>query len=285
MSRISRETVVVGDRRRTLLRVRPSAPSPAAPLLLGLHGTGQTGAAFRRFGGRTLDALAERTGADLVLLDGHRRAWNDARRRRTSAAQRQDVDDVGFVRQVARAAGRPVLAIGYSNGGQLLHRVLREEHGLLAGAVLVAAGLPVDEDFTLVGVEPDRVPMLLLHGTADPIVPFDGGTTRVLGRSKGVVRSAAATAAAYAPEDPPAVTHDGAIERRDWGVVRLVVQEGVGHVVPNRRTSPLPFVVGPSHHDLDLGEEVQDFFAAQPDPLLSPRAGAAGAAGSRSARG
>jgi polyhydroxybutyrate depolymerase len=257
---VPRESIDVGGAHRTLLHVPAARPDPSAPLLVALHGTSQQGATMQRFSGGTLDALAERIGADLLYLDGIGRAWNDARRIRTSKAQKADVDDVGFVRAVVARFGRPAIAIGYSNGGQLVHRLLREAPGLLAGAVTVAAGLPADEDFTLVGVEPDHVPVLLLHGTGDPIVPYAGGATKMLGRTRGTVRSARETAESYAPSIEPAITAAGAIERADWGTVRLVTQRDVGHVVPNRSTSPARLFVGPSHHDLDAGEEIEAFF-------------------------
>ena len=92
---MQRESITVGGRTRTFRHVAPSRLDPAAPLLLALHGTSQQGATMRRFSGRTLDALAERIGADLVYLDGTHRAWNDARRIRTSRAQKEGVDDVG----------------------------------------------------------------------------------------------------------------------------------------------------------------------------------------------
>jgi len=255
-----RHSITVGDRTRHYEYVAPTTSSPRAPLLLALHGTTQRATTLQSFSGRTLDALADRIGADLVYLDGHRRAWNDARRRATSAAQRANIDDVGFVGAVVERFDRPTIAVGYSNGGQLLHRVLRERPGLLTGAALIAAGLPVDDDFTLVGSMPDSIPVLLFHGTADPIVPYEGGVTRVLGRSKGSVQSARATAQSYASDAKPRVTRTDAIERADWSSVRLVTQVGTGHIVPNRVTAPAPRFVGPSHSDLDTGEEIEEFF-------------------------
>jgi len=255
---MTRTAIAAGGRRRTYLHVPPARVDPIAPLLLALHGSTQTGATMRRFSGRTLDDLAARIGADLVYLDGYHRAWNDARRLATSAAQKKDVDDVAFVRAVIDRFERPAIAIGYSNGGQLVHKLLHGALGLLSGAVIVAAGLPVDDDFTLRDGTPDRVPTLLLHGTADPVVPYEGGPVRLLGRPKGTVRSARATADAYAPATDASVARSGDIERTDWGSVRLVTQFGVGHVIPNRKSSPR--FVGPSHHDLDLGEEAGSFF-------------------------
>jgi polyhydroxybutyrate depolymerase len=254
------ENIDVAGRRRSFEHFAPAAASTDAPLLLALHGTTQRGHTMRAFSGRSLDALADRIGAELVYLNGYRRAWNDARRVKTSAAQKRDIDDVAFVRAVVEVFARPTIAIGYSNGGQLLHRVLRESPGLLSGAALIAAGLPIDEDFTMAGVAPDEVPMLLFHGTADPVVPYEGGPTRLLGRTRGSVRSARATAESYAGDSTPVLSRAGEIERADWGRVRLVTQFGTGHVIPNRATSPARRFVGPSHHDLDAGEEIGQFF-------------------------
>ncbi len=249
---------MVGERRRSYLLVEPRMPRESAPLIVALHGRTQNARVMRSFSGRTLDALADRLGAPLVYLNGHGRAWNDGRRRAVSAAQKRNVDDVGFVRAVVARHGRPTIAVGYSNGGQLVHRLLREAHGLLDGAVVIAAGLPVDADYSLSELAPDRVPVLLLHGTADPVVPYAGGPTRLLGRPLGSVLSARETAERYATGAAPRVVVDGEIERVNWGIVRLVTQFGVGHVIPNRVTSPR--FVGPSHADLDIGEEIEEFF-------------------------
>ncbi|MDH6182576.1 polyhydroxybutyrate depolymerase [Microbacteriaceae bacterium SG_E_30_P1] len=250
----------IGGRRRSYVHVAPSAPNPDAPLLVALHGTTQNPRAMRRFSGGTFDHLAESLGADIVYLTGYRRAWNDGRRIQTSAAQRENVDDVGFVESVIERFGRPVIAIGYSNGGQLLHRYLRESDTPLAGAMLIAAGLPVPSDREYGDDLRQSIPTLLIQGTADPVMPFAGGTVRLLGRSKGDVLSARETAAAYsATTDAPLESTEGSVTRTDWPGVRLVTLEGAGHVIPNRVTSP-PFV-GPSLRVLDSGEELRSFFS------------------------
>lgn len=251
-------SIQVGGIRRTYLHVSPSRPNPDAPLLLALHGTTQTGATMRRFSGRTLDALANTLGADLVYLDGYRRAWNDGRRARTSAAQRRNSDDLGFVEAVIARFDRPTIAIGYSNGGQLLHRFARESTTPLAGRVLIAAGLPIAADREYPDAVIQSAPTLLTQGTADPVMPVDGGTVRVLGRSKGSVVSARETAAAYAGPEEPTMRHDNGVERVEWPGVRLVLVPGAGHVIPNRVTAP-PFV-GPSPRLIDLGDEIRDAF-------------------------
>jgi polyhydroxybutyrate depolymerase len=256
----SKKSIEVGGHRRTFVHVEPTSHSDDAPLLLALHGSTQRGPTMQKFSGRTLDALAERIGANLVYLNGYGRSWNDARKGKTLRAQKANIDDVAFVTAIVERFGRPTIGIGYSNGGQLLHRVLRERHGLLTGAAIIAAGLPVDDNFLLVDVKPDSVPILLVHGTADPVVPYLGGATKNLGRFHGMVQSAADTVRRYAPAGSPVTLRAGDVERTDWNGVRLVSQIGTGHVIPNRTTSPVAFIMGPSHHDLDLGEEIEDFF-------------------------
>jgi polyhydroxybutyrate depolymerase len=257
-------SIDVGGRRRTYLHLAPTAPNPDAPLLLALHGTTQKPATMRRFSGRTFERLAESLGADLVYLEGHRRAWNDGRRIQTSAAQRENVDDIGFVETVVRRFERPTIAIGYSNGGQLLHRYLRQSDVPLAGAMLIAAGLPVADDREYPDDLRQSIPTLLVQGTADPVMPYDGGTVRVLGRSKGQVISARDTAAAYARSsaaqstDAPLESTDGPVTRTDWPGVRLITVAGAGHIIPNLVTSP-PFV-GPAPRVLDSGAELRSFF-------------------------
>lgn len=254
------DTVEIGGRRRRYLHLAPTTPNPDAPLLLALHGTTQKPGTMRRFSGRTFERLAESLGADLVYLEGYRRAWNDGRRIQTSAAQRENVDDIGFVEAVVRRFDRPTLAIGYSNGGQLLHRYVRESDVPLAGAMLIAAGLPVAEDREYPDDLRQSIPTLLVQGTADPVMPYNGGTVRVLGRSKGQVISARDTAAAYGrTTDAPRESTDGPVTRTDWPGVRLITLAGAGHIIPNLVTSP-PFV-GPAPRVLDSGEELRDFFA------------------------
>ncbi|GAA4406584.1 alpha/beta hydrolase family esterase [Tsukamurella soli] len=256
---MNRVSIDVASRRRTFFHLTPNVPRDTAPLLLALHGTTQNGRQMQRFSGGTLVALAERIGADLVCLNGYHRAWNDGRTTKYSAAQRRTVDDTAFVQAVVARFERPALAIGYSNGGQLVHRMLREIPGTFVGATIVAAGLPVDDDYEFAGVAPDSIPLLMFHGTGDPVVPYGGGATRMLGRTRGEVRSALDTAATYATGEP-VVSSTGTIERRDWAGVRLVTQIGAGHVIPNRKTAPTPWLIGPSHHDLDTGEEIRAFF-------------------------
>lgn len=192
-------------RRRTVLVVRPGAPTAPGPLFVVLHGSNQVGRVQRRFSGRTFDALAARTGGVVLYPDAYRLRWNDARRGLRAAARRAGVDDVGFVHALidrAVAAGEAdaarVFVVGYSNGGQLAMRIAAEAPEGIAGVVAIAASRPVDGEFLALDVPLHPIPMLFLHGTADPIAPYAGGVVRLFGRPQGSNLSAEEGARAFA---------------------------------------------------------------------------------------
>ncbi|WP_353810431.1 alpha/beta hydrolase family esterase [Agromyces sp. SYSU T00194] len=252
--------IEAGGRRRTYHHVAPSSPRADAPLIVALHGTGQQGPTMRRFSGRTLDLLAENLGADLVYLDGHRRSWNDSPTRRSNGAGRAGVDDVSYIAAVVERFDRPALVVGFSNGGWMAQRFAREHGALVSGLVVIAAGMQVDETVVPGAREPGALRTLILHGDADPIVPVDGGEARLLGTSHGIVRSARETAEALAGGGEPVETVSDSVARYDWGDVRLVIQSGAGHVIPNRTHAPMRFPIGRSQRTVDTGEEILSHF-------------------------
>jgi polyhydroxybutyrate depolymerase len=89
------------------------------------------------------------------------------------------VDDVGFVSAVIDAAEarlcvdrRRVFATGMSNGGFLSHRLACELSNRIAAAAPVAGVLGIP---TCTPTRP--VPIMGFHGTADPLVPYNGSTS------------------------------------------------------------------------------------------------------------
>lgn len=162
-------------------------PSPDAPLLLVLHGAGGTG-----LGMAALSGLARRgpaAGCAVAFPDGFMHVWND-RRGAALLARREKVDDVAFLQTLVEhlrptpvGAGSRVFAVGMSNGGFLSEYVAR--HGLLdlAGVVLVASGATVaSRSARPVPTPVSPLRFLAFHGTADPLVPYGGGSIGPLGR-------------------------------------------------------------------------------------------------------
>ena len=264
-------------RRRTYRVVRPVPPAADAVLVLALHGSNQDGARFRRFSGGTFDALAARHGAVVVYPDAHGGLWNDARRSIPGRARAEGVDDVGFLLAVldevatrhGLADSRAVVA-GYSNGGQMTLRLLFQTSGRLRGVVLFGAALPTPDDL-VVDDRSDRVPVTVVQGTRDPIVPFTGGRVSLFGfRPRGTVLSAPESARRLADRNGlDGEPHTDLLPERTAGTtvsvtryagpapVTLVAVENGGHVVPNREKRALP-LLGRTTRAVDGGELVWD---------------------------
>src|SRR5690606_38418864 len=194
MTTSTRLELDVDGRTRTLAVVTGPDTRPRTaprPLVLVLHGSRQSGAAHRTFTGGSYDRLATEHGAVVAYLDGYRGNWNDARRESAFPARRENVDDVGFVRRVVAhlAAthdvdpGR-VHAVGYSNGGQMVPRLLHEAPALLPVAALGAAPLPGAGGFAARSraPAPRLMPCRPGRGAKDRVVPCAGGRCPALTR-------------------------------------------------------------------------------------------------------
>lgn len=278
-----------GGRRRRYLLVRPPDVEPDATLVLVLHGSNQTGRRIRSFSGGTFDDLAARHGAVVVYPDAWRGLWNDARRATGGRARAEGVDDVAFLTALAdhvqRQLGltqRPVVA-GYSNGGQMAIRLLHEVPELLTAVALIGATQPAADNL-LVDDRHGSAPVLMIHGTRDPIAPYDGGVTSLFGwRPRGTGLSAPASAGYYAarngvtasPSDPIDLPSRGdssgtSVTRQHHqqagsSPVELYTVHGGGHVVPNQRKRALR-LLGRNTRDIDTGELLWTFVQALPDP-------------------
>lgn len=172
-----------GRERRYLLHLPPkSALAAAAPLLVVLHGGGGNAESAREQTG--LAEIGRRAGYVVVFADGtgplrgKLLTWNSGGI--AVHAAEHDVDDVGFLRQVVadvrdRVAIDPgrVYAVGHSNGGMMCHRLAREAPDVFRGIAVVSGAM----NFTTVEA---RLPVavLLVHGTADEHVRYEGGAPR-----------------------------------------------------------------------------------------------------------
>jgi polyhydroxybutyrate depolymerase len=217
-----------------------------------LHPGGSNAAQFRRQ--IDLDAAAAAAGALVVYPEGERGHWNDGRTREDGSLVHAG-DDVGFVlalvdRLVAdgRADPASVHVAGHSNGGMLALRLACEQPGRFRSVAAVSASLP--EGLPCPADAP-AISTLLVHGTADPILPFAGGLFSRPDRGLGRVRSAADTAAAFAARSRcgPADTRpsaapagDGAATIAVYRACRAplvhVVLAGAGHGWPGSRHGP-----------------------------------------------
>lgn len=281
--RASQETIEVGGLQRTFTLLVPESASTHPPLLLLFHGSQQSSRVFRKFTDGSFDALARRTGAVLACPDGVERHFNDARREADFACRRQGVDDVAFtaavIARLVRTQGvdrSRVFAVGYSNGGQMVLRLLHDAPKLLAGAATVAATQPAPENFapTHPQARPVPVPVLAIHGTADPLAPYQGGEASLWGaQSRGAVLSARESAAYLARRNgaPGSSAQQPVVDRPVPDVLRerwagtapveLWSVQGMGHVVPAGNT--LPDSLGPGTRTFVAADAIGRFFGLE----------------------
>jgi len=284
----SRATVRVGGRDRTLTLVRPDAAAPAPKnwrgraLLIVLHGSNQTGEGVRAFSANGFDRYAESGAAVVVYPDGVAKHWNDARASIDFATRKLGVDDVEFlealVERLARIDGidrTRVYLAGFSNGAAMTIRMVLQRPELLAGAAIIAATMPAPENLLPIAAPPRPLPVVLFHGTNDPLVPYEGGMASLWGlKPRGIGLSAQLTAAYFAQRneitaDPsrellPSLTgSDPTVELTDYREtgrpeVRLYTVRGGGHVIPSPHRAPV--VMGHSTQELVAADVIGDFF-------------------------
>jgi polyhydroxybutyrate depolymerase len=151
-----------------------------APLVVVLHGNTQTGAdtASRT----SWPEIAKREHFGVVFPDGLNRAWADFRpnANRAGRAPPEGTDDIGFIvaligKFIADGTADPkhIYVTGVSNGGAMTMTMICARAALFAAAASVIMNLT---DGSANACHPSRpVPMLMMNGTADPLIPYQGG--------------------------------------------------------------------------------------------------------------
>jgi polyhydroxybutyrate depolymerase len=209
-------SMVINGRTRTYQAYVPKGLAPGSPLVLVMHGSGENATAIRIETGYAFERLADARGFAVVYPNGQNGHWNTCEIDRD--AQAPGVDDVGFLTALADKfigeAGTDrnrVFAVGLSEGGYMAIRLALEAPRFRALAS-VEANLPVPEDFQCKPVTQGAASIILIHGTKDRLVPFQGGEgSLILGLFKNPkVLSSHATAQYFADLDaiagPPVTT-------------------------------------------------------------------------------
>jgi polyhydroxybutyrate depolymerase len=269
----SSQSLVSGGLTRTFLVHVPASytGSAAVPLVIVYHGLGGTGQGMALL--THFSKVADKYGFIAVYPDGINKAW----------LSNAGVDDLAFTRDLVKYLeakykidARRVYATGMSNGGFMCFGLAYGVSDVFAAFAPVSALLP---SATVYLTFPRPVPIHVIQGTADPLVPYNGGALSPLVPSKGTVMSAPATASYFAKLDgcatpgttvslPNTVTTDGCTATRltysggkNSTEVILITVTGGGHTWP-KGIQYLPVgTVGPMCRDFDASEVIWQFFA------------------------
>jgi polyhydroxybutyrate depolymerase len=259
-----------GRTRRYILHVPPGLDSSKkVPLVLVLHGATQSPESAERMSQMSdlgnknnfIAAYPSGTGADAAAKVP---TWNAGAC--CAYAMKKNIDDVGFLRtlidhleQSQNIDPGRVYVTGISNGAMMSYRLACELSDKIAAISPVEGALDVE------CTPADRVSVLIFHGTADHLVPFDGGSTPFQMGSKRKDNSVAGAVSFWVKKDgcSPEPEHSETAEVhtdlysgcQDGTAVALYAIQGGHHMWPGLRIS--------GNH-LPASEIMWQFFAAHP---------------------
>jgi polyhydroxybutyrate depolymerase len=278
-------TLEVGGLTRTyLLHVPPTLSAGPAPLVLVFHGGGGNGPGTERL--TRFSELADREGVLVAYPEGVGRNWYDGREFASgSRAHRERIDDVEFVAAlldaIARAHAvdpRRIYATGISNGAVFSHYLAAHLSPRIAAIAPVVGGIADPPDAWL---RPDRpVSVLILQGTADPLVPYRGGAIafgrgRIIDTEDAARRWARLNGTATEPRPTvllaPGKDHCGGLRLtypggRDGSEVVLVRLDGGGHTWPGGGQYLPEGLIGRVCRDFSATTIIWEFFRTHPKP-------------------
>lgn len=176
----SEQTLDVDGVERSFLVNAPERKSDAKlPVVIALHGAEGNGWNFAEWTG-----LGDRVAEDRYIAvfpngspinaEGEQLAWNAGTC--CGPPQTENTNDIGFIRKILDelpeygADPARIFVVGFSNGGMMAHRTACDLGDRIAGIAVVAGAYNVE------GCESTNpLPVIVIHGTADEIVPYNGG--------------------------------------------------------------------------------------------------------------
>ncbi|HUR74140.1 MAG TPA: PHB depolymerase family esterase [Sporichthya sp.] len=269
-------SLIVDGRVRTA-RVHVPNPMPdprRVPLVLAFHGLLGNGDAQQSLS--HFNEVANEKGFLAVYPDGYQRSWNDGRK--DTPSNRDGVRDVRFVRALLSylektypVDRRRVFALGMSNGGFFAQRLGCVMAKQFAAIATVAAVFPKT---SAKRCRPSRpLSVLMIMGTADPLVPYRGGR---FGQAQ--LLSAKASAALWreragckrrASSWLPDTAADGTRTRlhtathcKRGAAVKLYAVQGGGHTWPGGAQYLPAATIGRTSRDFDASRTIWAFFGA-----------------------
>ncbi len=168
-----------GIEREYLLHVPPHLPrSRPVPLVFALHGGNSNGVQTEILTGFSL--VADVRDFLVVYPEAIEKNWNDGRKQMQFPSHRLNINDVQFVDDIITAVSGEftidasrIYVTGISNGAMMSHLIAIQLSGKIAAVAPVVGGLAEPAVHQFRPKQP--VSMLLIQGTADPLVPYRGG--------------------------------------------------------------------------------------------------------------
>ena len=280
---VSRSLRVDDLKRDYLLHVPGSYPQQnSSALLFVFHGGG--GDALQAEKHTKFSQLADEKGFIVVYPNAIDKQWNDGRGVRKFRSQKEKIDDVGFVLAIIDTLSAEyninrsgIFIAGVSNGAIFCNRLAAEASETFAAmaAVIGSMAKPVARKF-----HPRKsIPVLIMNGTQDPLVPFKGGGVGFLGfrgqvigveacvrkwvrHNKCARRPVISELPDIDPDDGTRVTRRVYSSRVGSGEVVYYKIENGGHNWPGGQKYLSEKIVGKLCKDIDATKIIWEFFNA-----------------------
>jgi len=160
------------------------------PLIFAIHGGSGTPEGMINIA--NFKPIADRDKVVLVYPAGIQNNWNDGR---PTTPNQLGINDVSFFNQMCdyminnySVEGTKIYATGISNGGFMSSRLGCELSNRIAAIAVDAA--TIEATTISPNCNPGRsMPVIYIHGTSDPFVPFTGGQMTAGGTAGGTVLS------------------------------------------------------------------------------------------------
>ncbi len=296
---LTKATIDVNGTSYTYRLYQPKDLAKGAPLVMVLHGSGQNGAQIRLETGYGFERLADQHHFAVVYPSGKSFDWNDCSRTGDFLVEGRELDDVKYLNNLVDKLVAEqgfdqdqIFATGVSSGGFMSLRLALESPTRFRAVAAVSANLPAAENFKCTP-ELAGTSVMLMNGTADPLVPYTGGDAALFGLffNSGKVLSAEASAIFFAEKykllssvnpvasnsanssdlstasnlaNDPSLSH---VQRQQWRgegrvEVELISIIGGGHGMPQPYWQR-PRILGPSPMTPNGPELIWQFFARQ----------------------
>lgn len=235
------------------------------PVVFNLHGYGSN-AAQQIFYSR-MDLTADANNFICVFPNGLNSSWNSG----FAPPYNSSPNDVGFISKIIDTLYQlyninlsRVYSCGMSNGGYQSYRLACDLENRIAAIASVTGSLT---SLTAINCALSRsVPVLEIHGTADPLVDYNGGAgyygteqTIDFWTDKNSCLSTPDTTAVpdTNPNDSSTVQKIKYLDCNNGTEVWLYKITGGGHTWPS---APIDYIYGPTNRDINASQEIWDFF-------------------------
>ncbi len=242
------------------------------PLVIILRGGRDKGPRLRHTFG--LEEIARASGAVLIYpqpVSGH---WSDAPSPQASRDAVFIHDLIAKFVSGGTVDPSKVFIVGIGTGGMMALRLACDEKTAFAGAAVLGASMPADLEATC---KPSRpLPLMMIAGTADTLVPFHGGkanlptskaellsieaTLGLFGKAAGC--GGGVTTTVFPDKDPRDGTRAYLDRLNNCKVpVEVIRIEGGGHMLPGFASEDgTGSGRGPANGDINSAKLVWDFF-------------------------